>query len=114
MEARGCIIIGLAIFKKLTWAGIKHPLTNFWGVRFGLGNPLGIFEPNRNMLPAPPNFEKKYCPCILEGCLATYPMLNALHLQGLKSNIYVHFQLVITHIETILIQNWFFEFTNLS
>jgi hypothetical protein len=32
--------------------------------------------------------------CILEGRLTTNPILSALHIQGLKSNIYVHFQLV--------------------
>ena len=31
---------------------------------------------------------------ILEGRLTTNPILSALHRQGLKSNIYVHFQLV--------------------
>ena len=29
MEASGCITIGLAIFKELIWAGVKHPLMNF-------------------------------------------------------------------------------------
>ncbi len=38
--------------------------------------------------------QKEHCPCILEGRLATNPILSALHLQGLKSNIYVHFQVV--------------------
>ena len=32
--------------------------------------------------------------CILEGRLTTNPILSALHIQGLKPNIYVHFQLV--------------------
>jgi hypothetical protein len=34
----GCepIIINLVILKKLTWVDIKHPLTNFRGVRSGL------------------------------------------------------------------------------
>ena len=45
MEANGYIMgcqpinISLVIFKKLTWADIKHPLTNFWGVGSGLDSP---------------------------------------------------------------------------
>jgi hypothetical protein len=46
MEASGCIMgcqpitTSLFIFKKLTWADVKHPLTNFWGAKSGLSSPL--------------------------------------------------------------------------
>ena len=52
-----------------------------------------IFEPDQKLLPALPNFVK-ICLCILEGRLTINPISSALHLQGLKSNTYVHFQLV--------------------
>ena len=81
---------------------LTSPLQTMGGGRSGQGQPSQeifalaweIFEPNRKLMPAPPNFEKKHCPCILEGHLTTNPILSKLHLQGLKSNIYVHFHLV--------------------
>ena len=36
------------------------------------------------------DFKKNHGPCILEGHLSTNPISSALHLQGPKSNIYVH------------------------
>jgi hypothetical protein len=42
----------------------------------------------------PTQLQKKHCPCILEGRLTTNPILSALHLQGLKSKIYLHSHLV--------------------
>ena len=87
------IITSPIIFKKLIWVDVKDPLTNFRGDKSGLGKPSKfIFEPGQIMLPIPPNFEKKHCPCIFEGRLTTNPILSGLHLQGLKTNIYVHFQ----------------------
>ena len=51
-----------------------------------------FFEPDRKLLPVhPPDFKKHHCPFILEGHLSTNPIWSALHLQGPKSNIYVHF-----------------------
>jgi hypothetical protein len=46
------------------------------------------------MLPALPNFEKNVALAFFVGHLTTNPMLSVLRLQGLRSNIYVHFQLV--------------------
>ena len=42
----------------------------------------------------PAQLRKKHCPCIFENHLTTNPMLSALHLQSLKSNIYGHFHWV--------------------
>ena len=54
----------------------------------------GIFlNPPENSCPPCP-LRKKHCSCILEGRLTTNPILSAFHLQGLKSNIYVHFHLI--------------------
>jgi hypothetical protein len=64
MEASGCITIDLAIFKKLTWAGVKHPLTNFWGVRSGVNNPLKNFMHLTEIYCPPRPTSKKYCLCI--------------------------------------------------
>ena len=65
IEASGCImrcqsiITSPVILKKLIWADVKYPLTNFRGVRSGLGQPSKeISEPDRKLLPIPPNFEK--------------------------------------------------------
>ena len=81
------IITSSIIFKKLIWVDVKYPLTNFQGDKSGLGKPSKLFfETGHNMLPIPP---KKHCPFILEGPLTTNPILSALHLQGLKSNIYI-------------------------
>ena len=66
----------------------------------GVSNPGGgsrlpgiIFTRPKNVA-RPAQLQKKHCPCILEGRLTTNPILSALHLQGLISNIYVHFQVV--------------------
>jgi hypothetical protein len=52
-----------------------------------------MFVPDRHLVPSPPDL-KKYRPCILEGRLSTTHILNALHLEGPKFNVYVHFFLV--------------------
>jgi hypothetical protein len=52
--------------------------------------PARIFSnPPENRCPSRPKKIKINCSCILEGCLTTNPILSALHLQGLKSNIYI-------------------------
>ena len=48
---------------------------------------LGYFGPVRKPLPAPPNFQKNHCPCILKGQFSTNSILSAFHLQGSKSKI---------------------------
>ena len=53
-----------------------------------------FLRPARKQLPAPPKNKKNIVSCILEGRLTTNPILSALHLQSLKSNIYVHFHQV--------------------
>jgi hypothetical protein len=71
--------------------------------RMGVSDPGGGSLP-QNFCPRPGFFQtrpktaarpvrklKKNCSCILEGRLTTNPILSALHLQGLKSIIYVHF-----------------------
>ena len=71
---------------------VNHPRTNYprrgGGVCSDLGQPSReIYEPNQKLLRAPPNFKKIHCLCILECHLSVNPILSALHLQGLKSNI---------------------------
>ena len=86
----------------LLWRTLSPPLWTMGDVRSGRGQPSREnfapaqenFEPNRKLLHAPPNFEKSILLAFLEGRLTTNPMLSALHLQDLTSNIYVHFHLV--------------------
>ena len=77
-----------------TWvrAYIKDPTTNFGGcVRSGEGKPSrSIFHPDPNLLPAPPDFGKNIALAFLKAALTKNLILSALHLQGPKSNIYVH------------------------
>ena len=75
---------------------VKLPLTNFVGESdLGRANrpvqKIKIFWARQKNVACPSDFEKIHCPCILEGHLLTNPILSALHLQGPKSNIYVHF-----------------------
>ena len=72
-------------------ANIKYPLRTLGGVRSGQGNLPEKIDPTENCCR---QLLKNHCPCILEGCLPTKPILSAFHLQGLKSNIYVRFQVV--------------------
>jgi hypothetical protein len=65
MEASGCImgcqpiIISVVIFNKLTWADVKHPLMNFWGVKSRLDSPLEIFlNPTKVCCPSRPTLIK--------------------------------------------------------
>ncbi len=84
MEAIGCMM-----------SPTKYPPSIYAGCQIRAGAAfLGKISPNRKLLLDPSNFKKNHCPCILEGRLTTNPILSALHLQGLKSNIYVHFQVV--------------------
>ena len=61
------------------------------------GPSLGTPLPLPGWSPCSPSgsfdFKKWSCPRILEGRLTIWPILCALHLQGPKSNIYVHFGL---------------------
>ena len=86
---------------------LSPPLWAMEGVKSRRGQPSReVFEPDRKLLPAPPNTRKNHCPCILEGHLATNPILSALRLQGLKSNIYVHFHLVNKQLIEISLWKW--------
>jgi hypothetical protein len=88
--SRGCHI-------ELVDGGHLVPPYELWGVSHPCGGsppekflpPSDFFlNPTENCcLPHPTS--KKHCPCILEGCLPTNPILSADHLQGLKSNIYI-------------------------
>ena len=50
-----------------------------------------FLDPTEHCCP-PARYQKTHCSCIIEGHLPTNPILSALHPQGPKSNIYVHFQ----------------------
>ena len=83
MEAIGCMM-----------SPTKYPPSIYAACQIRAGASfLENFQPTENCYLTRP-FKKKHCPCILEGHLTTNPILSALHLQGLKSNIYVHFQVV--------------------
>ena len=63
---------GLIVSKKpmygLSRAHIKHPPTNFGGCQIRAGQPSrDIFEPNRKLLAAPPNFEKSIALAFLKA-----------------------------------------------
>ena len=62
------------------WADVKHPLTNFRGCHVRDGATL-----QRNFRTWP----KIVALAFLKGRLTTNPILSALHLQDLKSNIYM-------------------------
>jgi hypothetical protein len=92
-------VVPLFVLDK-SMADNMTPPTSVWGV----SDPGGAALP-RNFCPHPNFFQthpktdarparkqKKLCSCILEGRLTTNPILSALHLQGLKSNIYIYTQ----------------------
>ena len=60
-----------------------------------LGNP-NFLDATKNCYP-PARLSKNHCPCILKGHISTNSILSSLHLQGPKSNIYVHFHWVISN-----------------
>jgi hypothetical protein len=75
------------------------PPTKYGGCQIRAGAALpqnfcprpGFFQTRPKTAARPAQKRKKLCSCIPEGPLTTNPILSALHLQGLKSNIYVHF-----------------------
>jgi hypothetical protein len=73
---------------------LSSPPTNYGGggcqIHVG-ATLLGIFWNWPKTTARPAQLRKKYYPCILEGRLTTNHILSALHLQGLQSNIYLHF-----------------------
>jgi len=77
------------------WGTLTFPQEIFVGDRFGQGQlPVKIIQKNLNLTEnySPPvRIQKNHRLCILEGNCSTNPILSALHLQGSKSNIYVHF-----------------------
>ena len=70
------------------------PYELFGGGRFGQGQPSernpDFLDLTENFCP-PARLWKNHCSCIFEGHLSTNPILNALHLQGSKFNIFFHF-----------------------
>ena len=78
---------------------VKFPPTNFSGEEYlSRGNrPLDFMDLTKNYCPSAWLW-KNHCPCIFEGHISTNPILSALHLQGPKSKIYVHFHWVSEHI----------------
>jgi hypothetical protein len=92
------IIIGRTLSPTLTNYGVYH-------IRVGAGLP-GNFWTQPKTHAHPVQHQKKYCPCILKGCLIKNLILSALHLQGLKSNIYVHFHFVNKQLIEISFRKW--------
>jgi hypothetical protein len=105
----------LVLATKEVGAGRRYdPPYEVWGVLDpGGGSPPTKFLPPPGIFSKPPENNcpphlkmKKLCSCILEGRLTTNPILSALHLQGLKSNIYVHFPQVNKPLIRISFQKW--------
>jgi hypothetical protein len=111
----GCLtqIMNMHIFlmrhsRVLMEGGQLTPPHELLGVsNSGWGIPLGNhLNPTKNVA-GPTQLQKKHCSCILEGRLTTNPIiLSPVHLQGLKSNIYVHFQLVNKKLIGISFRKW--------
>ena len=72
----------MSFFGEVDSARGRHPKINPY-----------FLDPTKNLCP-PVRLWKNCCPCILEGHLSTNHILSALHLQGPKPNIYVHFHWV--------------------
>ena len=93
---------------------VKGPPTKYSGCQIGAGAALpcnffphpGLFWTRLKIVARPAQLRKKQCPCILEGGLTTNSILSALHLQGLKSNIHVHFHLVNKPLIGISFHKW--------
>ena len=73
----------LWIFRGM-WVGVRVGAVVLW-------KNLRFFEPDQKLSHVP---RRKHCTCILEGHLSIDPILSALHLQGLESDLYVYFHLV--------------------
>ena len=70
---------------------VKPPRYELFGFRGEVDAGRGSPQKEKFCLPTSPHFKKNHYPCIFEGHLSKNLMLSALHLQGQKSNIYVHF-----------------------
>ena len=80
---------------SVPWRTLSPPPRTFRGRNILSGAAARqIFCTQPKIVARPPDFEKNYWTCIFEGYLSTNPILSALHFQGLKSNIYVHFHWV--------------------
>ena len=98
--------IGLWIFMSEERVRYKVPVRKLYGTgvcRIRAGQPPTEFLPpsgiffslTEKLLHArSTQRRKKICSCVLEGRLTTNLILSALHLQGRKCNVYVHFHLV--------------------
>ena len=89
-------------------ADTKYPPTNFGGVRSGRRQPCQKKIGWPKIVSQPAQLKKEHCPCLLEGRLTTNPILSALHLQSLNSNIYIcmHFQVVSQQLIGISSRKW--------
>jgi hypothetical protein len=81
------------------WNMFNLLLRAFRGTWVGVGaatprKKIEIFWTRPKIIACLAWFWRKHCTCILEGHLLTYPILSALHLQGLESNLYVYFYLI--------------------
>jgi hypothetical protein len=81
--------------REYLMADIKPPPTSFSReVEIWAGAPprkkSKFLGPDQKLRHARPT-SKSHCPYNLEGHLSTNPISSALHLQGPKSDIYVHF-----------------------
>ena len=93
----------ISLPSSLNTRDVKLPF-KFFGGRFGQGQSsiqkIQCFRTQPKIVVHPLDF-KNHCPYNFEGHSSTNPILSTLHLQGPKSNIYVHFHLVKN-----LISNW--------
>ncbi len=78
-------------------------------VDLGMGDACPEYSnfsgPDRKLVHACPP-EKNHCPCIFEGHLSTNPILSAMHLQGPKSNLYLHFHWVNKQLTRTSFSKW--------
>ena len=90
--------VSYIVYKHIYYFQVHLRIRYIWGSRESSAPARDFFKPARK--------RKKHCSCILEGRLTTNPILSALHLQGLKSNIYVHFHLVNKSLNGIWFRKW--------
>ena len=100
LPSYGCF----AILNESIGRTLSTPVRTLGGVRSGRGQPSR--EKIDSTENCTPDFEKIHCSCILEGHSPTNPILSALHPQGPKSNIYVHFQVVSKQLVGVSLSKW--------
>ena len=96
------------------WETLSPPIRTMGGVRSGRGQPSreilaparDFFKSARKQLPAPPENEKNIALAFLKGAWLQIPYGVHFTFKGLKSNIYVHYHLVIKSLNGISFQKW--------